>query len=433
MRRARVRVVVVDYDGGERTISCLRQLVAAPTPDVELDVVLVDNASARPVIDTVRGELPTVRVIRNPVNEGFAGGCNRGMEDLDADYVALVNNDVTVTPGWLTPLLATLAKDDALGAASPKMLLEHRYRELRLETPTTRARHGDRRRLGVRITGARRAGADAWRTLHFPQGTYGPELAPEGDEFRWTGGSAHMLVPATAGEASGLELRLDAPTPVTVTATSADERTTLRVGPEPAWFPVPCGGEPFDVVNNTGIVLVEGGYGAGRGWLERDRGQYDHPEDVFAWSGGAVLLRADYLHDVGMFDEHLFLYSEDLELAWRGAQRGWRYRYVPESVVRHAHAATAANEPRTEMLKERNRLLVLLRHGKPREITDALLRYPLTTASYARRDIVAPVLAHERARPAQVGTRVRAFAGFVGLAPAMLAARRRDRSLRRTP
>jgi hypothetical protein len=284
----------------------------------------------------------------------------------------------------------------------------------------------------VRISGARRAGADAWRALHFPDGTYGPEAAPDG-EFRWTAASARLLVPATAGEATGLELRLDAPTAVTVSATSADERTTLPVGPEPAWFPVPCAGEPFDVVNNTGIVLVAGGYGADRGWLERDRGQYDQPDDVFAWSGGAVVLRAEYVRDVGLFDEHLFLYSEDLELAWRGREHGWRYRYVPASVVRHAHAATTANEPRTEMLKERNRLLVLLRHGEPAEIARALLRYPLTTASYARRDIVTPVRAHEPARPAQVRNRVRAFAGFLRLAPAMLGARRRDRTLRRAP
>jgi hypothetical protein len=87
--------------------------------------------------------------------------------------------------------------------------------------------------------------------------------------------------------------------------------------------------------------------------------------------------------------------------------------------------------PGTELLKERNRLLVLLRHGSAEAILRALLRYPLTTASYARRDIVAPLRAHERPRPAQVRTRLRAFAGFLRLAPAMVSARRRDRKRRR--
>ena len=119
-------------------------------------------------------------------------------------------------------------------------------------------------------------------------------------------------------------------------------RRRSRSGPDPAWHTVPCAGDPFDVVNNVGTHLVGDGYAADRGWLERDNGQYERTEDVFAWCGAAVLLRADYLRDVGTFDERLFLYSEDLELSWRGLRRGWRHRYVPASVVRHVHSATSA-------------------------------------------------------------------------------------------
>ena len=64
------------------------------------------------------------------------------------------------------------------------------------------------------------------------------------------------------------------------------------------------------------------------------------PADVFAWCGGSVLFRPSYLADVGLFDERFFLYYEDTDLSWRGAARGWRYRYVPEAVTRHVHAAS---------------------------------------------------------------------------------------------
>ena len=430
-RRLRVRAIVVDFDGGDLTVECLEHLLATDAPEIELEILLVDNASTHPVVDRVRATMPTVRVIRNDRNEGFAGGCNRGLVDLDADYVALVNNDVTVPPNWLGPLLATLAKEETAGAASPKILLRQRFRSVRLQSRTRRGGHGDRRLLGVRITGVRVGGEDAWREVHFPEGTYGPEQDAAGAELRWTGADTRLLVPATAQTASSHELRLDAPAAVPVSATSSDESTTLTVGPEPTGFAVPCTGDPFDVVNNAGTELVAGGYGADRGWLERDRGQYDENGDVFAWCGATVLLKADYLRDVGTFDEHLFLYSEDLELAWRGRQRGWRHRYVPASVVRHRHSATAMDAPDTAMFKERNRLLVLLRHGAPAAVLGALLRYPLTTASYANRDIVAPLRAHEPARPTEVRTRLRAFAGFLGLAPAMVSARRRDRTRRR--
>jgi hypothetical protein len=173
-------------------------------------------------------------------------------------------------------------------------------------------------------------------------------------------------------------------------------------------------------------VLLPSGYAADRGWLEPDRGQYDTAADVFAWCGGAVLLRSDYLIDVGLFDERLFLYYEDLELSWRGRRRGWRYRYVPDSVVRHAHAATAQEgSPLARYFNERNRMLVLARHASLRDFGSAVFRYLLSTASYGRREVVAPALRGEHPHPDFVRTRFRSLFGFLARVPAQL----RDRSL----
>ena len=58
----------------------------------------------------------------------------------------------------------------------------------------------------------------------------------------------------------------------------------------PQWFEVPLAGEPYDVINNVGSRLVDGGYGGDRGFLEADVGQYEHREEVFAWCGAATLL-----------------------------------------------------------------------------------------------------------------------------------------------
>jgi GT2 family glycosyltransferase len=351
------------------------------------------------------------------------------MGDLrDVDHVALVNNDATVPPGWLAPLLDALDGDRTLGAASPKILLARRYRTVDVSVETSPARRGDRRELGVRISGVRVGGEDIWRDVRFPRGTFGPELDPAGGEHHWTKGDARLLVPVAGPPGDRVELRLDAVDDVTVTVASGEARASLTVGRRPTWYPIPIDGDPFDVVNNVGTELVHDGYAADRGWLEPDRGQYERAEDVFAWCGAAVVLRAEYLRDVGTFDERLFLYSEDVELAWRGLQRGWRHRYVPRSVVRHVHSATAARSTRAAMLKERNRLLVLARHGSLRLVVRALVRYLLVTGSYARRDVLDPLRAHEPVRPAQVTTRVRAFGGFLRWAPAMLRSRRADRS-----
>ena len=54
--------------------------------------------------------------------------------------------------------------------------------------------------------------------------------------------------------------------------------------------------------------------------------------DPLGPTGGAALYRRSAWDAVGGFDERIFLYYEDLDLAWRGRERGWRYKYVPASV-----------------------------------------------------------------------------------------------------
>ena len=110
MTGARVGAVVLNYNGGERTLACLRSVLATEG-DVPLRVVLVDNASTDGIAARVRTELPAVTVVESPTNRGFAGGCNLGIRSLpDVRFVALVNNDATVDPGWLTPRVEALMR-----------------------------------------------------------------------------------------------------------------------------------------------------------------------------------------------------------------------------------------------------------------------------------------------------------------------------------
>jgi GT2 family glycosyltransferase len=120
--------------------------------------------------------------------------------------------------------------------------------------------------------------------------------------------------------------------------------------------------DPPGTINSTGLELVEHGFGADRGYLEPDVGQYDEPVEMFGWCGGAVLLRSRYLADVGLLDERYFAYYEDFDMSWRGRLRGWRYRYVPDSVVHHRHAAgLGVGSERFRFLVSRNRLLSLFK------------------------------------------------------------------------
>ena len=97
-----------------------------------------------------------------------------------------------------------------------------------------------------------------------------------------------------------------------------------------------------------------------------------------------MLFRPGYLDDVGLFDERFFMYYEDTDMAWRGRARGWRYRYVPDAVLRHVHAATSVEgSPLFHHYVERNRLVMLIKNAPWRLAASASGRFVLSTASYA--------------------------------------------------
>ncbi len=434
----RIRAVVLDHNGGELTRECLRRLGRTDWPRDAFELVLVDNASTDDVAARARQEVPGLRVIVSDVNRGFAGGCNLALRDLAAvDHVALVNNDVLVEPDWLRPLQAALDADAGVGAACPKILLSSPMLDVVVRVPTTvRRGRGDRRDLGVRLSGVRVGGKDCSRLSRSVAGFWGPEHGDADEpEYQWTTGEALLRVPVAdpplPPEARVCELRLAADAPTVVELRSGTERVDHVVTPDPGWYPISLSGDPFEVINNTGSVVVGDGYGADRGYLERDEGQYDTEEDVPAWCGATVLLRASYLRDTGLFDERLFLYYEDIELSLRGRARGWRYRYVPAAVVRHVHSATSVEGSELAAhYNERNRLLVLTRHGGLAAGARATLRFLLVTASYLRRDVLSPLLHGARPRFETVRRRLRAVAAFLRWAPGMTAWPGSSRALR---
>lgn len=438
---ARVRVVVLNYNGGEMTLECLSALAKTNWPAESLDLVLVDNASCDDVVNRVRNTFPTVTIIESDINRGFAGGCNLGLRNLaEVDYIALINNDVLVEPEWLTPLVAELESKPEFGAACPKILFNNQYLDLTITSSTTRRGNGDNRDLGVQLSGIRISdegeGKDLVGQAQFVRGFWGQEHGLDGEaEFQWTSGQSLVRLPIERGARAptSCSLRLKANDKVSVTLQAGGEASLHTVGSEPQWYEVEVKGKPFDVINNVGSVLTPDMYGADRGYLEPAEKHYEEQEEIFSWCGAAVLLSSTYLQQVGLFDERFFLYYEDLELSWRGRKRGWKYSYVPKSWVYHHHSATSVEGSALSLYyNERNRLLTLMLHAPLRSVSAVLMRYLLITASYARRDVFSPLMRGERLNFESVKRRVRSLLGALRLAPSMALQRRSDsRTLRR--
>lgn len=116
----RVAIVVLNYNGLDDTLTCLESL--RPLAAAGHDVILVDNGSTVDPEAEARRVLPGLVYHRNAVNQGYAGGNNRGIEmalERGADAILVLNNDTTVHEAIVDQLLARLADDPALGIVGP--------------------------------------------------------------------------------------------------------------------------------------------------------------------------------------------------------------------------------------------------------------------------------------------------------------------------
>lgn len=98
-----ISVVVVNWNGGDLVVDCLRSLHEAP-PSVPWQAILVDNASSDGSVERIRRELPQVRVIANRRNLGLAAGNNQGMRASRSPFVLISNPDVLYPPGAVDEL-----------------------------------------------------------------------------------------------------------------------------------------------------------------------------------------------------------------------------------------------------------------------------------------------------------------------------------------
>src|SRR5262249_46308269 len=99
---------------------CLRSLAPAEHP--EWDVRVVDNASGDGSPAMVKSEFPTVRLIENADNAGYARANNQGLRDNPAPYALLLNSDTRATPAAIQGLLAFMDAHPDAGAVSPRLL-----------------------------------------------------------------------------------------------------------------------------------------------------------------------------------------------------------------------------------------------------------------------------------------------------------------------
>lgn len=120
----KVAVVILNWNGADMLRKFLPSVVKCTNPDLA-EVYVADNGSTDNSIDMLKSEFPSVGLISFKENYGFAGGYNKVMEYVKAEYVVLLNSDVEVTERWIEPVLAYMELHDDVAACQPKILSFH--------------------------------------------------------------------------------------------------------------------------------------------------------------------------------------------------------------------------------------------------------------------------------------------------------------------
>ena len=114
------KIVILNWNGAEHLRRFLPSVVAAAPAGVE--VVVADNGSTDDSLRVLATEFPSVGVLRLDANYGFAGGYNRALKQVEADYYLLLNSDIETPEGWLAPILDVLEREPDVAVVSPKLI-----------------------------------------------------------------------------------------------------------------------------------------------------------------------------------------------------------------------------------------------------------------------------------------------------------------------
>ncbi|QTE22964.1 glycosyltransferase family 2 protein [Polaribacter cellanae] len=86
------------------------------------DIYVADNASTDASISYVKEFFPSVKIIENTVNGGYAKGYNDALQAVDVDIYCLLNSDIEVTENWLPPILNVFKNEANTAIVQPKLL-----------------------------------------------------------------------------------------------------------------------------------------------------------------------------------------------------------------------------------------------------------------------------------------------------------------------
>lgn len=125
MKATHIALVILNYNGKTHLQKYLPSIV---THSKGCEIIIADNCSSDDSISFLQSSYPTLRIIRNEANYGFAQGYNQALFQLkdQYEYFLIVNSDIEVTENWIYPLLNVMNANANIAAVQPKILSDKR-------------------------------------------------------------------------------------------------------------------------------------------------------------------------------------------------------------------------------------------------------------------------------------------------------------------
>ena len=115
----KIAVVILNWNGTKLLEEFLPSIVRFSP---QATVYVADNASSDDSVSFIRTTFPSVKIIQNTENFGFAKVYNEALKYIEEEYYALVNSDIEVTENWLSPILEIFENDSETSIIQPKIL-----------------------------------------------------------------------------------------------------------------------------------------------------------------------------------------------------------------------------------------------------------------------------------------------------------------------
>ena len=113
-------IVILNWNGKKLLEQFLPSVVNFSSE--EAMIYVADNASTDDSIKFIKEFYPSVKIVENAINGGYAKGYNDALQHIDADIYCLLNSDIEVTENWLTPVIDIFKKDENTAVIQPKLL-----------------------------------------------------------------------------------------------------------------------------------------------------------------------------------------------------------------------------------------------------------------------------------------------------------------------